>query len=73
MDIGEIGGAERALVRTGAVTAVDGQKARVRYDGLGFDSGWLYVLRHFQAQQGARVLVLCLPAETGDGFILGGL
>ena len=60
------------LVQIGLVSDVDRIKRCVRV--LWPDSGWLYILQ----QSGAwlpdindRVLVLYLPAEDGDGFVVG--
>ena len=64
------------IVRVGTVTAVDGRKARVLYNDLGFTSGWLTVLRHGTADTwmpdiNDTVVVLYLPCFNGDGYILG--
>ena len=62
------------LVRAGTVRAVEGQMARAYYDDLGMVSGWLFVLRHCGALGlGDRVLVLHLPVEGGDGFVVGAI
>lgn len=64
------------LVQIGLVSDVDRIKrcVRVLWPDSGQTSGWLYILQ----QSGAwlpdindRVLVLYLPAEDGDGFVVG--
>ncbi len=64
------------LVQIGLVSDVDRVKRRVRvlWPDSGQTSGWLYILQ----QSGAWlpdindiVLVLYLPAEDGDGFVVG--
>ena len=63
------------LVRCGFVTDVDNDKhmARVKYEGEGITSGWLYVLNNRRLEINDSVLVLYLPVFNADGFVLGGV
>lgn len=67
------------LVRVGVVTDRDAnrRRCRVKYPDAGITSGWLRVLvtqaSGWLPQINDMVLVLYLPADNGDGFVLGGI
>ena len=74
------------IVRIGRVTAVDSIKhiARVWFDAMGIESGWLpvlitkdYIPDHsitpYMPKVNETVLVLYIPVFNGDGVILGGV
>ena len=69
------------LVRIGTVTDVDRGKhmCRVYYPDREYTSGWLKVLINAVSTSvwmptiGDSVVVLYLPVENADGFVLGGI
>ena len=66
------------LVRVGIVQDLDRSRprCRVKYPDTGIISGWLYVLQRgtsWTPRINEKVLVLYVPAENGDGFVLGGI
>lgn len=65
------------VVRVGKVTAVDDGRriARVWFDALAIESGWIPVLvtGDYLPKVNEMVMVLYVPVFNGDGVILGGV
>lgn len=63
------------LVQIGTVSTVDDSQktARVIFKDTGIMSGWLYIMKHYTPSINDKVLVLYLPVENADGFIIGGI